>query len=187
MIVEVDVDFTSLRKEVKVRAARLLNEAAREIQKRALAKIKDQYQSNTEWFRPDRPLGLKIKEATPDRLEAKIFSDSEFLGKAETGGVLKPRKQFFAIPRRERLGIPKRGRIPKNKQPGGLKDAFRLQTAKGPVLAARIENEVRIVYELEPQVEVKRRPVFEEYDDLAEKLANEFLTEMKKAVESGLA
>lgn len=153
-----------IMKNIDFGTAKGLTKTAKQGQSAVVDALQSNFTLRGTWFNQNMRHGIKITPARKDKLQSSVHTLADWLEPHETGKDKTPRGGNLAVPT-DQVRRNKRSIIPKGQRPRGLAGkAFVLQTKKGPVLAQRLIKGKRkgliILYGLEPQVKIKRRPTF---------------------------
>jgi len=153
-----------IMKNIDFGTAKGLTKTAKQGQSAVVDALQSNFTLRGTWFNQNMRHGIKITPARKDKLQSSVHTLADWLEPHETGKDKTPRGGNLAVPT-DQVRRNKRSIIPKGQRPRGLAaKAFVLQTKKGPVLAQRLIKGKRkgliILYGLEPQVKIKKRPTF---------------------------
>jgi len=153
-----------IMKNIDFGTAKGLTKTAKQGQSAVVDALQSNFTLRGTWFNQNMRHGIKITPARKDKLQSSVHTLADWLEPHETGKDKTPRGGNLAVPT-DQVRRNKRSIIPKGQRPRGLAArAFVLQTKKGPVLAQRLIKGKRkgliILYGLEPQVKIKKRPTF---------------------------
>jgi len=153
-----------IMKNIDFGTAKGLTKTAKQGQSAVVDALQSNFTLRGTWFNQNMRHGIKITPARKDKLQSSVHTLADWLEPHETGKDKTPRGGNLAVPT-DQVRRNKRMIIPKGQRPRGLAaKAFVLQTKKGPVLAQRLIKGKRkgliILYGLEPQVKIKKRPTF---------------------------
>lgn len=153
-------------KQVRFGTAVGLTRTGVEAQTAVLAALSRNFTIRSKWATPGNRFGINLKRATPQKLSAEVYTRAEWLEKHETGGIKTPRGKNVAVPTvqlrpKGSLKILRAAARPRALLASGK--AFIMETDKGSVIAVMSgKDKVKILYGLEPQVRIPKRPSFYE-------------------------
>lgn len=173
-------DWDKIGKNLRFGLASGLMKTAKEGQAEVIKTIKSEFTTRGRWMEPSTPFGIRITPAKRDakEIEATVQTAADWLLLHETGGTKKPQNGNLAVPT-ENVRRNKRDIIQKAQRPRNLKNAFVLQTKKGPVLFQKLFGNASgkfttrklktnrgtrlvAVYGLEKSAKIKKRSTFYE-------------------------
>lgn len=156
--VDGDVDaILTLDRQLQFAAAATATSVAQKSQKAAIAAIEQNFTTTNPWYLPSNYFGVHYTPATPDRPTAQVHSNAYWLVPHETGALKTPHDgPYLAVPTDAIRPDPRRP-VPRSQRPANLPDAFVLQTRRGPKLFERINNQLRVIYNLVKSVHIEKR------------------------------
>lgn len=181
----------SLGKQLPFAIARTLTQTAKDGQSEVLKTLDNKFTLRGNWFKPNTPIGIKIRAAKKTDLTAEVGSNFDALEKFETGKDKVPRGEHLAVPTAN-VRRNKRQIIQKSQRPGALRNkrTFVLQTKHGLVLFQRKFKGKRsfivALYNLTRRAKIRKNsPVFEPVERIVKaNLGNNFLKAMEDAMKS---
>lgn len=181
-------NWPKLLKNVKFGIAVGLTKTAKDGQSASQNSIRSTFTVRGNWWQQSNRFGIRITPAKRDDLVAEVKTAADWLAIHETGGLKHPRGRNLAVPT-ENVRRNKRQIIPKAQRPRNLKEAFVLNTRKGPVLFRRmflnrggkltgrklrgVAGALVALFGLEPSVRIRKQSTF--YEPI-QKAVNENLT-----------
>ncbi|HEY8562806.1 MAG TPA: hypothetical protein VIL74_20680 [Pyrinomonadaceae bacterium] len=156
-----------IAKQLPFATAKALTATAKDAQKDVVDSLDDKFTLRNNWWKPNTPLGIKVRSAKKTNLQAEVGTNFDALEKFETGKDKIPFGRYIAIPtsnvRRNKRQIIQKGQRPKN-----LRRAFILVTRKNkvPMLFQRRgrgrKSDIFAMYRLEERVKIRKNsPVVE--------------------------
>lgn len=143
----------TLEKQLRYAVAITATAAVKEAQLRVIAKIQETFVTRNPWFAPSNRYGIHFKPATVEDPSAELSTNAYWLVPHETGALKEPSEgPFLAVPTRA-IHPNAADPIPR---PRSLNDAFVLDTRNGPKIFQRINNTLRVVYNLVHQVRIAK-------------------------------
>jgi hypothetical protein len=181
----------SMAKQLPFAAAKTLTTTAKGAQTEVLSKLGRKFTLRNNWFRPNTPLGIKVKPAKKTNLAAEVGTNFDALEKFETGKDKTPRGAHLAIPTGN-VRRNKRQIIQRSQRPGALrgKRTFVIPTRSGPVLFQRKykgkRSRVIALYNLETRARIRKNsPVIEPaLKSIRANLNKNFLESLDQAMKS---
>lgn len=139
--------------------AKALTETAYEVQKEVRGNMPSRFTLRRNWI----VQGIRVEKATKANLTATVYSRDKFMGLQEFGGTKNPLRRYLAIPTKAVRRTPK-DMIKKADRPQALGDKAHVVEVNGNKYLAlkkarkgRANNELRLLYLLVPQADVKER------------------------------
>lgn len=157
--------FETINKQIRFATAVALTKTAKQAQTAVLGALRENFTLRTNWAEPSSKIGIRIKPAKKDDLEAQVKTAANFLKLQDEGGEKLPKGKMLAIPT-VNVKRNKRDLIAKANRPNALrgKRTFIIQTPRGPVLFQRKfkgkRSQIVALYNLEPKARISARPVF---------------------------
>lgn len=155
-------------KNIRYGTAVGLTKLAKEGQAASVGAIKGSFTTRGNWYQASNKFGVRIKSATPAKLQSQVHTAADWLEPHERGGDKRARgggRLAVAVDARPN----KAARIPSRFTIRALKNnknVFKLKTAKGDIIVQRVtrgkNKGLRVLYGLEPRVKVKKRSTFHE-------------------------
>jgi hypothetical protein len=128
----------SMAKQLPFALAKTLTATAKDAQGAVLSDLGNKFTLRNNWFKPNTPLGIKVKPAKKKDLRAEVGTNFDALEKFETGKDKTPRGRHIAIPTAN-VRRNKRQIVQRSQRPGALrgKRTFVIETSRGAVLYQR--------------------------------------------------
>ena len=147
----------NLVKQLRFAVAAAATATVKEAQLDVIEAIQDAFITRSAWFAPSNRYGIHYKPATVEDPSAEIRTSAYWLVPHELGALKEAKEgQFLAIPTAEIQPNITRP-VPPNMRPRSLPGAFILNTDRGPKLFQRINGQLRMVYNLVEQVQVRQQ------------------------------
>jgi hypothetical protein len=147
---------TGLDRQIEFAGVSTATSLAIQSQAAAIQAIETTFQTTNPWYLPGNRFGVHYTPATPERPTAQVKTNAYWLIDHETGGLRTASEgQYLAVPT-ETIQPNKREPIPPNQRPASLENAFILKTARGLKLFERINNQLRVVYNLVKGVRIPK-------------------------------
>lgn len=194
-------NWPKLLKNVKFGIAVGLTKTAKDGQKASQDAIRSTFTVRGNWWQQSNKFGIRITPAKRDELVAEVKTAADWLAIHETGGRKEPRGRNLAVPT-DNVKRSKRQIIVKAQRPRNLKDAFVLNTRKGPVIFRRmfmnakgrttgrkirgVKGALVALFGLEPSVRIRKQSTFYEPIQKAvnENLVNNVAREIRNALDT---
>jgi hypothetical protein len=157
--------FANVNKQIRFATALALTKTAKDGQTAVIGALQSNFTLRTQWYQPANKMGVRIKTAKKNDLEAQVKTASGFLKKFESGEDKLPRRKRIAIPT-ENVRRNKRDIITKANRPNNLrqKRTFLLETSKGLVLFQRKfkgkRSKIVPLYLLRARARTPKKPSF---------------------------
>lgn len=156
-----------LYKQIQFGTALGLTRTAKAAQAASVDAIKGTFTVRGRWFEQGNRFGIKVRPATPAKMQAEVSTLADWLDAHETGTDKQARSGRVAVPT-DQVRRNKRMIIPRGQRPGALrgKNTFVLDTKRGPVLFQRLTRGKRkglvALYGLEKSVKIRKQSTFYE-------------------------
>jgi hypothetical protein len=146
----------SLDRQIQFAAVTTATDLAKQSQAAAIDAIRETFNTTNPWYLPTNFYGVHFAPATLDNPTSQVKSNAYWLVPHEIGGLKTPHEgDFLAIPT-EAIQPDRSHPVPRDKRPAALADAFILPTRRGPKLFERINNQLRVVYNLVRSVRIQK-------------------------------
>ena len=152
----------SMGKQLPFAVAKGLTATAKDAQGAVLGGLSNKFTLRNNWFKPNTPLGIRIKPAKKNNLQAEVGTNFDAMEKFETGKDKTPRSgRHLAIPT-PNVRRNKRQIITRAQRPGALrgKRTFVIETSRGPVLFQRKykgrRSKIVALYNLEQRARIRK-------------------------------
>lgn len=182
----------SLDRQITFAAAQTLTGLAKQGQAASQRAIQSTFVTRGRWYLASNALGVRVKPARRDDLEASVHSGADFLKQHETGGVKRSRSgKDLAIAIVGTGGARPRitSKLRRELKPGALGGkAFRINTRSGPVLFYRRGKKQKLtaLYTIEKSGRIRKQSVIVEpvTKVVFRRAAPLFVENLKKALAS---
>jgi hypothetical protein len=164
---EIEAALQGMSRQIPYATSVAINDLAIEVQKAERQQIRRVFTIRNPWMEKG-PKAVKIDFAKKQKLQARIYSNADFLYRHETGEAKKPRGSYLAVPvpgiKRTRMGAIATSDKPR------AKGTFIINSRKGPIIAQRTSqgrgksktSTFRVLFGLEKQARIK--PVLHWYE-----------------------
>ena len=166
-LIQAPPSAAELYKQIQFGTALGLTRTAKAAQSASVDAIKSTFTVRGRWFEQGNRFGIKVRPATPAKMQAEVGTLADWLDPHETGKDKQARSGRVAVPT-DQVRRNKRMIIPRGQRPGALrgKNTFVLDTKRGPVLFQRLTRGKRkglvALYGLEKSVKIRKQSTFYE-------------------------
>jgi hypothetical protein len=175
---QIKIDTTALQKEItywqatakgqmRFAIAKGLTDLAKAAQQEVIDTLPSRFTIRNTWYKPNTPLGFKIKMATKENLQSEVYSTASFLGLQEEGGTKRSISGHrIAIPT-DQVRRNKKDIIPRSQRPAQISKLFPIKSKGRTFLVKRItrgtqKGSLSFLYQLRTSTNIKPRLQFHE-------------------------